>query len=82
MYISFTGYLVIFAIVYALAETEYEPIIKNVGLLKSCTGKGVFLISVGVFLLDLRRFSDVYCGLSLIFFGIVNIIRGCWKKTY
>ena len=82
MYISFTGYLVIFAIIFALAESEYEPILKNVGLLKSCTGKGVFLISVGVFLLDWRRFSDVYCGLSLMFFGIVNMTRGCWKITH
>ena len=81
LYLTFTGYLLIFSYVFCMAECEYEPILKSLGFLKSYTGKGLFLMTIGIFLFDFRRIYDVISGIVLVVLGFFDIVYDCGRNN-
>lgn len=80
-YLAFTFYLFIFGIILAAAEYEVIHILKYIEFLITQTGKGVFLIFIGVLLFDNRRVVDLWASLSLTLVGIFNLFLRCFKDN-
>ena len=79
-YLAFTAYLGVFAALLASAEYQYVNILKYIEFLITQTGKGVFLIFVGVLLFDNRRKVDLWASITLTLVGIFNLMLSCVKK--
>ena len=77
-YLAFTFYLFIFGILLAAAEYEVVHILKYIEFLITQTGKGLFLIFIGVLLFDNRRAVDLWASLSLTLVGIFNLMVTCF----
>ena len=78
LYITFTGYLVLFSYLLFMAECEYQPILTNIAFLKSNTGKGIFMLFAGILLLDARRINDMISCFILAMNGTVNLLFDCF----
>ena len=72
-YLAFTVYLLLFAGLLAASEFEVQVIIRYVAFLLSSTGKGLFLLFVGLLLFDQKRTPDLVVSLITSLVGIVNI---------
>jgi len=77
-YLAFTFYLFIFGILLAAAEYEVIHILKYIEFLITQTGKGFFLIFIGVLLFDNRRTVDLWASLTLTLVGLFNLMITCF----
>ena len=72
-YLAFTVYLLLFAGLLAASEYQVQVIIRYVAFLLSSTGKGLFLLFIGLLLFDQKRIPDLVVSLITSLVGIVNI---------
>jgi len=79
-YLAFTFYLFIFGILLAAAEYEVVHILKYIEFLISQSGKGFFLIFIGVLLFDNRRAVDLWASLTLTLVGLFNLMATCFPE--
>ena len=73
-YLAFTFYLYIFGLLLGTAEYEYITVLKYIEFLVSSTGKGTFLIFIGLLLFDPKRAIDLWASLIISLIGFFNII--------
>ena len=78
-YLAFTFYLYIFGLLLGTAEYEYIKVLKYIEFLVSNTGKGTFLIFIGILLFDDTRAVDLWASMIISVIGIFNIIVSCMK---
>ena len=78
-YLAFTFYLYIFGVLLGTAEYEYIKVLKYIEFLVSNTGKGTFLIFIGILLFDDTRAVDLWASMIISLIGIFNIIVSCMK---
>ena len=76
-YTGFSVYLTLFGILLAAAEYQFVNILKYIEFLITYSGKGMFLIFVGVLLFDNQKQVDLIASLSLSMIGLFNIIVSC-----
>lgn len=76
-YLVFTMYLLFFGVVLVSAEYEILIIMHYIEFLLSETGKGLFLIFVGVLLFDERRSVDFAASIIISIIGIFNLAAAC-----
>lgn len=80
-YLAFTFYLYIFGLLLGTAEYEYIKVLKYIEFLVSNTGKGTFLIFIGILLFDDTRAVDLWASMIISVIGIFNIIVSCMKPV-
>lgn len=80
-YLVFTFYLYIFGILLSTAEYEYIKVLKYIEFLVTNTGKGSFLIFIGILLFDDTRAVDLWGSMIISLVGIFNIIVSCMKPV-
>ena len=78
-YLAFTFYLYIFGVLLGTAEYEYIKVLKYIEFLVSNTGKGTFLIFIGILLFDDTRAVDLWASMIISLIGIFNLIVSCMK---
>ena len=81
-YLAFTFYLFIFGILMAAAEYQVIHILKYIEFLTTQSGKGFFLIFIGVLLFDTRRTIDLWASLSLTLVGLFNFMVKCFPEYH
>jgi hypothetical protein len=60
-----------------MAEVDYLPVIKQVNFLRSQSGKGLFLILVGLLIMDNVSKADLVISIYLCIVGSINIAVAC-----
>lgn len=73
-YLAFTVYLAIFGLLLAAAEYQFVNILKYLEFLFYESGKGFFLLFVGVLLFDPRTTADLFASILLTLVGLFNLM--------
>ena len=79
-YLIFTMYLLFFGIMLLSAEYEIMIIMKYIEFLLSETGKGLFLLFVGLLLFDERRPIDFFASIVISIIGVFNLAAACSRN--
>ena len=74
-YYLLTFYLLPFAVLILVAELEWRPLLKYILFLKSSTGKGFFLMFVGLLIFNPKKAADITISLYLTLTGIFNLVN-------
>jgi hypothetical protein len=67
-------YLIPFAVVIFAAELEWRSIIKYVMFLKSQSGRGIFLVFVGLLIFNPKYPADIAISIYLAMAGLFNLV--------